>query len=149
MTRPANRADRVNPLLEGRGIGKTFGGLVALAGVDLVIETGEMIGLIGPNGSGKTTLFNCLTGMEKPTEGKVFFEGEDITARKPFEVARLGLSRTFQSIRVYRTLTLMENMLLSRQWRERRWLDMLRSSRPTITGRAEELLHRGRDAGFV
>jgi branched-chain amino acid transport system ATP-binding protein len=141
VTRPATPAKRVQPLLEGRGIGKSFGGLVALTGVDLVINAGDMVGLIGPNGSGKTTLFNCLTGMEKLTEGRVFFNGEDITARKPFEMARLGLSRTFQSIRVYRRLTLMENMLLSQQWRERSWLDVLRPGRPTTTGRAEELLH--------
>jgi branched-chain amino acid transport system ATP-binding protein len=140
VTSTATPADRVQPLLEGRGIGKSFGGLVALTGVDLVIHDGEMVGVIGPNGSGKTTLFNCLTGMEQLTEGRVFFQGQDITDRKPFEVARLGISRTFQSIRVYRRLTLMENMLLSQQWRGRRWVDVLRPSRATITGRAEELL---------
>lgn len=129
-----------HPMLEGRGISKSFGGLVALGGVDLVVNAGDMVGLIGPNGSGKTTLFNCLTCMEKVSEGQILFKGQDITARKPFEVARMGLSRTFQSIRVYRQLTLMENMLLSRQWRDQRWLDVLRPSHRTVTERANDLL---------
>ncbi len=141
MTRPATPAEKDQPLLEGRGISKSFGGLVALTGVDLVIHAGDMVGLIGPNGSGKTTLFNCLTGLENVTEGRLFFREQDITDCKPFEVARLGMSRTFQNIRVYRGLTLMENMLLSQQWRKRGPLDLLRTSGPSATGRAEELLH--------
>jgi ABC-type branched-subunit amino acid transport system ATPase component len=128
------------PLLEGRGIGKSFGGLAALSQVDVAVNRGELAGIVGPNGSGKTTLFNCLTRMESLSEGKVFFKGDEITRRKPFQVARMGLARTFQGIRVYRQLTVLENMLLSRQWGGERWLDRLRSSHPRVTERAHDLL---------
>ncbi|MBC8194368.1 MAG: ABC transporter ATP-binding protein [Actinobacteria bacterium] len=105
-------------LLEGRGVLKRFGGLCAVDKVDFQVNEGEIVGLIGPNGSGKTTLFNCITGVHEVDGGEILFKGEDITDDQPYQIARRGLARTFQVIRVYRDLTVEENLLLSRQWGE-------------------------------
>ena len=103
-------------LLEARGVVKRFGGLTAVDQVDISVGEGEMVGLIGPNGSGKTTLFDCLSRVSSIDEGSISFNGVDITGRRPHQVARLGMARTFQLIRVYRDLTVSENMELSIQW---------------------------------
>lgn len=143
-------------LLEGRGLGKLYGGLAALTQVDIAVYPGDVVGLVGPNGSGKTTLFDCLTRMEEVSAGHVFFKGRDITRSKPHQVAHMGLSRTFQSIRVYRKLTVLENMLLSRHWGGQHLTDWLRSSDPKATDRARDLLefltlsgHRAEPAGSL
>lgn len=104
-------------LLDARGVVKRFGGLTAVDGVDISVGAGELVGLIGPNGSGKTTLFDCLSRVSAIDSGSISFDGVDITRRRPHQVARLGLARTFQLIRVYRELTVSENMELSIQWR--------------------------------
>lgn len=104
------------PLLEGRNVSKYFGGLAALSFVDFSVYPGEIMGLIGPNGSGKTTLFDCLSRVQNVSDGQIFFKGEDVTKKKPYQIAHMGLARTFQMIRVYHKLTVLENMLLSRQW---------------------------------
>ena len=104
-------------LLDARGVVKRFGGLTAVDGVDISVGAGELVGLIGPNGSGKTTLFDCLSRISAIDSGSISFDGVDITRRRPHQVARLGLARTFQLIRVYRELTVSENMELSIQWR--------------------------------
>lgn len=128
------------PLLEAKGITKRFGGLVAVNDVDIHVNEGEIVGLIGPNGSGKTTLFDCLSRVQTPEEGSVRFRGQDITNKRPYKVAHLGLARTFQVIRVYRELTVLENLELSIQWRNvpmpKR---MLRPSKAT-TEKAEQLM---------
>ncbi|MCQ3803607.1 MAG: ABC transporter ATP-binding protein [bacterium] len=103
-------------LLEARGVVKRFGGLTAVDQVDLSVGTGEMVGLIGPNGSGKTTLFDCLSRVLDIDAGSIGFNGADITRYRPHHVARLGMSRTFQLIRVYPELTVSENLELSIQW---------------------------------
>ena len=103
-------------LLDARGVVKRFGGLTAVDRVDISVDAGEMVGLIGPNGSGKTTLFDCLSRVSSIDSGAIRFDGADITRRRPHQVARLGLARTFQLIRVYRELTVSENMELSIQW---------------------------------
>ncbi len=104
-------------LLDARGVVKRFGGLTAVDGVNISVGAGELVGLIGPNGSGKTTLFDCLSRVSAIDSGSISFDGVDITRRRPHQVARLGLARTFQLIRVYRELTVSENMELSIQWR--------------------------------
>lgn len=136
MTLPA-----AQPLLEGRNVSKYFGGLAALSQVDFAIYPGEVVGLIGPNGSGKTTLFDCLSRVQDINQGQVFFRQVDITRKKPFQVAHMGLARTFQVIRVYRKLTVLENMLLSRQWRGEGVLRQMRPSHPHTEQRARELIH--------
>ncbi len=103
-------------LLEARGIVKRFRGLTAVDGVDISVGAGEMVGLIGPNGSGKTTLFDCLSRVSAVDAGLIEFRGTDITRRRAHDVARMGMSRTFQIIRVYRDLPVAENMHLSIQW---------------------------------
>ena len=103
-------------LLEATGVVKRFGGLVAVDHVDLSVGPGEIVGLIGPNGSGKTTLFDCLSCVQRADDGEVRFDGTDITHRTPHHVARLGVARTFQIIRVYGALTVRENLELSASW---------------------------------
>ena len=115
-------------LLEGRSVSKHFGGLKAVNNVDFKLYQGEVMGLIGPNGSGKTTLFDCLSRVQQITDGSIHFNGNDITHKKPYQVAHMGLARTFQIIRVYNKLTVWENMLLSRQWGG---VNMLQKMRPT------------------
>ncbi|RMG94269.1 MAG: ABC transporter ATP-binding protein [Chloroflexi bacterium] len=129
------------PLLEGRRVSKYFGGLAALNEVDFAVYPGEIVGLIGPNGSGKTTLFDCLSRVQDLSSGQVFFKGEEITHKKPYQVAHMGLARTFQVIRIYRKLTVLENMLLSRQWRGETLWRQLRPSHRQTEERAKELLH--------
>lgn len=135
-----SRPDGLDPLLEGRNVSKYFGGLAALHNVDFAVYPGEVVGLIGPNGSGKTTLFDCLSRVQKIDKGRVFFRGEEITRKKPFQVAHMGLARTFQVIRVYRKLTVFENMLLSQQWRGKHLLSQLRPSRKATRQRARQLI---------
>jgi branched-chain amino acid transport system ATP-binding protein len=98
------------PLLEARGISKVFGGLVAVNDVDFTVPRAGIVSLIGPNGAGKTTFFNCLTGLYRPTTGKVTFDGKDITAKRPDLVTIAGIARTFQNIKLFRTMTAVENV---------------------------------------
>lgn len=87
-----------------------FGGLVAVSEFNLTIGRDDLIGLIGPNGAGKTTVFNFITGVYQPTSGKVIFDGQDIVGKKPFQIARLGIGRTFQNIRLFPSLTVYETV---------------------------------------
>jgi branched-chain amino acid transport system ATP-binding protein len=98
--------------LEARGLKVHFGGVHAVDGVDLVLAKGEILGLIGPNGAGKTTLVNALTGFQKPTAGAVLVNGQDVTGLSPHRLARKGLARTFQSVRLFPGLTVLENVEL-------------------------------------
>jgi branched-chain amino acid transport system ATP-binding protein len=99
-------------LLEIQNVTKDFGGLVALKDVSFGIDPGEVVGLIGPNGAGKSTLFNIVTGMERPSSGRVFFGGKNIVGLKPHEIAKLGVSRTFQSVRPFLSYTVEENLMV-------------------------------------
>ena len=126
--------------LAGTGIVKRFGGLTAVDGVDIEVGSGEMVGLIGPNGSGKTTLFDCLSRVAAIDAGVVSFEGADITRLRPHRVARLGVSRTFQIIRVYRDLTVLENMELSIQWDRIGVRGLFGRTDAATRAKAEELL---------
>jgi branched-chain amino acid transport system ATP-binding protein len=101
------------PLLELRRLGVTFGGVTALDMVDMTIEKGEIHGLIGPNGAGKSTLFNAVTGVSRPTSGRVFFNGVEITGMKPFDVARAGIARTFQNLRLFNRMTVLDNLIVA------------------------------------
>lgn len=130
----------MRPLLEGRNICKSFGGITALNQVDIAVFPGEVLGVIGPNGSGKTTLVNCLSRLIDVNLGHVYFKGIEITRRKPYQVARMGLARTFQQVRVYRKLSVLENMLLSRQWRGEGLHKQFRPSHPSTETRAREII---------
>ena len=98
------------PLLEAKHVTIRFGGLTAVADFNLAVEPHELVGLIGPNGAGKTTVFNILTGEYQPTEGEVFFEGKSTLGLKPFEITALGVARTFQNIRLFKELTVLDNV---------------------------------------
>jgi ABC-type branched-subunit amino acid transport system ATPase component len=100
-------------MLEVEAVNKRFGGLQALSECSLTVKKNSIGALIGPNGSGKTTLFNVIAGVYKPDSGRVIFDGEDIAGLKPYQTAQKGLVRTFQITRIYRTLTVLENMLVS------------------------------------
>jgi len=99
-------------LLEAKAVTKQFGGLTAVNRVDLTIYSGMIAGLIGPNGAGKTTFFNTITGIYKPTEGTIIFNGESIAGLHPYEVTAHGISRTFQNIRLFGQMSAMENVLV-------------------------------------
>jgi branched-chain amino acid transport system ATP-binding protein len=100
-------------LLEIKELTKQFGGLTAVAQFDMVIDSGEIVGLIGPNGAGKTTLFNLITGVFPPTQGRVTYNGKDITGKKPHAVAALGIGRTFQLNPLFGDFTVLENVSAS------------------------------------
>jgi branched-chain amino acid transport system ATP-binding protein len=99
-------------LLEARKVTKTFGGLIAVKEVDLVVERGEIVGLIGPNGAGKTTLFNLVSGFYAPDEGDVRFKGESILGLKPHRICKLGMTRTFQLVKPFPELSVLENVMM-------------------------------------
>jgi branched-chain amino acid transport system ATP-binding protein len=100
----------MSAILEAQGVSKHFGGLKAVGNVSMRVEQGEIFGIIGPNGAGKTTLFNVCSGFYKPTAGRISFRGQDITGKPPETIARLGISRTFQNIRLFRYMTVLENV---------------------------------------
>lgn len=95
---------------------KTFGGLTAVSNVDIEIKRGELVGLIGPNGAGKTTVFNLLTGIYVPTSGEINFEGQSLLRLKPYQVTARGISRTFQNIRLFNSMTVLDNVKLAYHW---------------------------------
>jgi branched-chain amino acid transport system ATP-binding protein len=101
-------------ILEIQGLTRHFGGIKALDGVDFRLGPGELVGIIGPNGSGKTTLFNVMTGIYHPDLGAVLLEGGEITGLRPDEIARRGIARTFQNIRLFRDLTVVDNVRIAR-----------------------------------
>src|SRR5881628_2728594 len=98
------------PLLEARHVTIRFGGLTAVSDFNLAIEPHELVGLIGPNGAGKTTIFNILTGVYQPSEGEIFVGGKPTAGCKPFDITALGVARTFQNIRLFKELTVLDNV---------------------------------------
>jgi branched-chain amino acid transport system ATP-binding protein len=106
-------------VLEASGITKRFGGLVAVNDVDFSVPHKSIVAIIGPNGAGKTTFFNCMTGLYKPTTGTVMFDGADITAKAPHIVTQAGIARTFQNIKLFRTMTVLENVMVGHHCRMR------------------------------
>lgn len=101
-----------NPLLDVKNISIQFGGLKAVDSFSLSLNKGELAGLIGPNGAGKTTVFNLLTGVYQPTSGSIVLEGETLNNLKPYEISRKGVARTFQNIRLFKELSVIDNIML-------------------------------------
>jgi branched-chain amino acid transport system ATP-binding protein len=124
----------VTPLLEARGLSRSFGGLRAVAGLDLTVALGEMLGLIGPNGAGKTTVFNLLSGFLAPDGGDVRFNGRSIVGLPPHAICRLGLARTFQITRPFARMTVLENVRVGALARH--------PQAPEALGRAREVVER-------
>lgn len=103
----------MSALLETRGLSKTFGGLKAVQNVDLTVGANRIVSVIGPNGAGKTTFFNCLSGIYRPDGGEILLDGENIAGRPPHQVCRRGMARTFQNIRLFPEMTVLENVLVA------------------------------------
>lgn len=120
------------PVLETRDLTVRFGGNLAVNGVDLTLEAGQLAGLIGPNGAGKTTTFNVITGLQRPTRGRVVLDGVDITAEPPHRRARAGLARTFQRLELFGSLTALDNVLVA--------VETVDGSGPDARERAVDLL---------
>ena len=100
------------PLLELKNVTKRFGGLTAVDRMNMTVDAGQIVGIVGPNGSGKTTTFACVSGFYKPEEGSVLFDGIDITGKQPYEIARLGIARTFQIVQSFEDMTVLDNVAL-------------------------------------
>lgn len=107
------------PLLEVRGLSRSFGGVTALRGVSFAVQTGQIKAVIGPNGAGKTTLFNAISGLLKPDRGEVWYRGQSILGLRPYQIARRGISRTFQNLSLFPSMTVGENVMVGRHCRTR------------------------------
>lgn len=132
--------DAAVPVLECRQVERRFGGLVALTGVDLRIERGEIFGLVGPNGSGKTTLTNAITGFYPPQQGRILLGGRDITGMAPHAVARKGVARTFQNLALFNGMSVLDNILLGRHVHMRP--SVWRTALYPLLARRDEIEHR-------
>ncbi len=102
----------MNAVLEIRGMSKAFGGLQAVRNLDLRVDKGDLVGIIGPNGAGKTTVFNMVTGFIRPDSGEIWFNGENITRLKPYQIVNRGLCRTFQLVDLFKEMTALENVMI-------------------------------------
>jgi branched-chain amino acid transport system ATP-binding protein len=107
------------PVLELREVSKSFGGITAVREVSLSVEQGDILGLIGPNGAGKTTLFNLVTGIYSPSSGEILFGGRNLAELEPHEITDRGLARTFQNIKIFGQMTVLENVMIGRHCRTR------------------------------
>lgn len=137
----------MEPILSVQGITMKFGGLVALKDVTFDVYKGDLLAVIGPNGSGKTTLFNVITGIYSPAGGRIDFSGADITSKRPYETAAMGISRTFQNINLFDSMTVLENVIVGQHSTTKAglWDAIVRSARFKEEGdvtrrKAEELV---------
>ena len=128
------------PILEVRGVSKSFGGVIANDNISVHVPQGRIVGLMGPNGSGKTTLFNSIVGFHPIDRGSIAFEGREISKLRVAEIARLGLLRTFQQTRIYSKMSCLENMQISVPDTHDGLRTMFSKVPPKVTERAEDLL---------
>jgi branched-chain amino acid transport system ATP-binding protein len=139
----------LSPLLQIRELKKRFGGLNALAGVDLHVDEGEVVSVIGPNGAGKTTLFNMVTGIYGPESGEIRFDGHNLVGRKPNQITRLGIARTFQTVHLFPNMTVLENAMVGQHCRTRSGILGAVLALPSTRAEEERIRERARDAlGF-
>jgi len=120
------------PILSLRNVGKAFGGLKAVNQVSFEVSAGEIVGLIGPNGAGKTTVFNLISGYDPPTEGNISFNGREIGGRKPFELAAMGIGRTFQIVKPFAGLSVLDNVTVASYLRYPAQRDARRKAREVL-----------------
>jgi branched-chain amino acid transport system ATP-binding protein len=132
------------PLLEIKDLSISFGGIMALNGVNLSVKEESIMGIIGPNGSGKTTLFNCLTGIYKPDKGDVLFQGKSVRNFSPDRIAASGIARTFQNLRLFMNMSTLDNLLLGRHLRFNK-----NPIYPLFRIRKEEIRHREWVEGII
>jgi branched-chain amino acid transport system ATP-binding protein len=138
----------MNQLLVARNVTKQFGGLVAVNDVDFAVPEKGIVSIIGPNGAGKTTFFNCMTGLYEPTAGTVEFLGKDITGKPAHKVTEAGIARTFQNIKLFKTMTVLENVQVGRHCRMKGRVSgsiirtpFVRREERTVAEFSRELLH--------
>lgn len=124
------------PMLEIKNLAIQFGGLKAVDNLNLTIKKNQLYGLIGPNGAGKTTVFNMLTGVYKPTAGTIYLDGENITGKSPAQINRHGIARTFQNIRLFKEMTVLENVLVAMHMNQKQ--SIFGATFKSKTARAEE-----------
>jgi branched-chain amino acid transport system ATP-binding protein len=141
VSRP-NGADRI---LEASDVTKAFGGLVAVSDVNFSIPRRAIVSIIGPNGAGKTTVFNMLTGLYKPTTGRIRFDGRDITAGRPDRILSMGMSRTFQNIRLFATMSALENVMVGQHARMKAGLLGSIFRPPWVTKEERAVADKGRE----
>ncbi|MDH3730606.1 MAG: ABC transporter ATP-binding protein [Acidimicrobiia bacterium] len=132
-------------MLDIRGLGKTFGGLHAIDDLDFHIDKDEIVSVIGPNGAGKTTFFNNITGMIKPDRGEILFENYDIVGLDPSEITRLGIARTFQNVRLFPQMTVLENVMVAQHTRTRKGAWSAIMGTPGFRKEEEEIKERAKD----
>lgn len=130
-------------LLTAQDISKQFGGLVAVNKVDFTVPRGAIVSLIGPNGAGKTTFFNTITGLYKPTSGRMIFDGREITGMSPTNITALGIARTFQNIRLFSNMTVLENVLVGQHSRMKAGLLGIVLRTPEVRREEEAARERG------
>ena len=124
------------PLLELAGVSKSFGGLVVIDNLDLVVDEREIVSVIGPNGAGKTTLFNLITGIYPPDTGEIRLDGESLVGLPPYKITRRGAARTFQTLRLFQNMSVLENVMASQYGRTK--VDVVRAMLRTPAMRREE-----------
>lgn len=136
-------------LLEVENLGIRFGGLKAVDGVSMRVMPGEIVGLIGPNGAGKTTVFNCISRFYKPNEGRIMFDGQELTKKSTDQVIRLGIARTFQNVELFKTMTVLDNLLIGQHTRQKHsvfsdalWMPVSRKADKQAEHHAHEILLR-------
>ncbi len=136
-------------LLEIENLGIRFGGLRAVDNFSMQVMPGEIVGLIGPNGAGKTTVFNCISRFYKPNEGRIMFGGEELTRRSADQVIRMGIARTFQNVELFKTMTVLDNLLIGQHTRQKHsvfadafWLPASRKADKQAEQHAHEILLR-------
>src|SRR5438128_1850673 len=132
-------------LLETKKLTKSFGGLKAVAELDFSIEAGEISSVIGPNGAGKTTFFNLLTGVYQPDAGDIEFHGERVVKRPPAWIIRRGVARTFQNIRLFNNMTVLENVMVGRHCRTRSELFSALFRTPSFYREEQEIIRSAQD----
>jgi branched-chain amino acid transport system ATP-binding protein len=135
-------------LLKIDGLGISFGGLKAVSDLSLEVKKGEIVGLIGPNGAGKTTVFNCISRFYNPNEGRIMIEEVELTKRPPNDVIKLGIARTFQNVELFKTMTVLDNLMIGQHFRTRHTvfedalaLPSSRGSDKKAKDRAKEILN--------
>jgi ABC-type branched-subunit amino acid transport system ATPase component len=136
-------------LLEIKGLTKQFGGLEALSGVDFQIAEGEIVSVIGPNGAGKTTFFNVISGMYAPNAGEIFFDGRNVTGLTPDQITKRGIARTFQNVRLFPNMTVLENIMVAQHSRTSKGVLPALFMTPGFRKEEAEIRERARDVlGF-
>jgi ABC-type branched-subunit amino acid transport system ATPase component len=134
------------PVLEVRGVQKAFGGLYALSGLDFEVRHGEIVSVIGPNGAGKSTLFNVITGIYEPDEGDVRYLGESLVGLRPHQIVRLGIARTFQNVRLFPNMTVLENAMVGQHTRSKAGVFGAILRTPGVHQEEERIRDRAREA---